>query len=193
MCLPSGRPEHPSRSESYLKWTAEWRGGAAVRGGGGGEKKKTERIIFMGFLFKRSNKQPLDRWREAGREVGGGGAEEWEGLVQMDCLQRAAVPLASFTSPLSAALVFPLTGENRGGGGLGSRHWQALLGLGAAYCTDIMKKNSSLKYAALYRFLGMKCNFLFYASFVFFDFAAWFSCVAQKDSLKPTEGCSCFI
>lgn len=62
--------------------------------------------------------------RQAGRKVGGGGEEEWEWLVQMDCLQRAAVPLACFTSPLSAALVFPLTGENRGEKGrrgLGSR------------------------------------------------------------------------
>lgn len=40
--------------------------------------------------------------------------EEWEGLVQMDCLQRAAAPLACVTSPVSAALIFPLTGENRG-------------------------------------------------------------------------------
>lgn len=31
----------------------------------------------------------------------------------MDCLQRAVVPLACFTSPLSAALVSPLTGVNR--------------------------------------------------------------------------------
>lgn len=49
--------------------------------------------------------------------MGGGGAEEWEGSVQMDCLQRAAVPLACFTSPLSAALVFPLTGANGGENG----------------------------------------------------------------------------
>lgn len=41
--------------------------------------------------------------------------EEWEGLVQMDCLQRAAVPLACFTSPLSAALIFPTYRRERRG------------------------------------------------------------------------------
>ena len=50
---------------------------------------------------------------EVAGELGVGRAEEWEGLVQMDYLQRAAVSLACFTSPLSAALVFPLTAENR--------------------------------------------------------------------------------
>lgn len=50
--------------------------------------------------------------------------EEWEGLVQMDCLQRAAVPVACFTSPLSAALIFPLTAEERG-----EEHWPVGAGM----------------------------------------------------------------
>lgn len=52
------------------------------------------------------------------------------GVVQMDCLQRAAVPLAGFTSPLSAALLFPLTGERtEGRRGLATRHRRDLADL----------------------------------------------------------------
>ena len=72
-----------------------------------------EGIILMGS-YSRGQISRCSSRTEAGGEVGGGGAEVWEGWVQIDCLQRAAVPLACFTSPLSAALVFPLTRENRG-------------------------------------------------------------------------------
>lgn len=79
-------------------------GGRRREDGGGGD-------YFPGFLIQEDK---LADTQERGRVGGGWLAEEWEGLVQMDCLQRAAVPLACFTSPLSAALIFPLTGENRG-------------------------------------------------------------------------------
>lgn len=72
--------------------------------GGGGD------YFFVGFFFFFHSRGQISRHsggRKTGREVGGRLAEEREGLVQMDCLPRAAAPLACFTSPPSAALVSP--------------------------------------------------------------------------------------
>lgn len=79
--------------------------------GGGEERTGVEGIIFSCFFcFFFHSRGQISRHsggREAVREVGGRLAEEREGSVQMDCLPRAAAPLACFTSPPSAALVSP--------------------------------------------------------------------------------------
>lgn len=80
-------------------------GGRRKEDGGGGD-------YFSWVSYSRG--QISNHSGRRGREGGGWLEEEWEGLVQMDCLQRAAAPLACFTSPVSAALILPLTGENRG-------------------------------------------------------------------------------
>lgn len=73
------------------------------------EKKKGRgwRGLFFRvfFFYSRGQISRHSGGREAEREVGGQLAEEREGSVQMDCLPRAAAPLACFTSPRSAALV----------------------------------------------------------------------------------------
>lgn len=93
-----------------------WGGGCGGRrrrkDGGGGD------YFFVGFFFFFYSGGQISRHsggREAGREVGGRLAKEREGSVQMDCLPRAAAPLACFTSPPSAALVSPAYRGERSG------------------------------------------------------------------------------
>lgn len=75
MCSPPGRPAHPSRLESYFKWTASkegegllWRGGGGGGGGRGGD-------YFPWVSYSRGQISGRSSRREAGRgrEVRGGG------------------------------------------------------------------------------------------------------------------------
>lgn len=63
MCLPSGRPAHPSRLESYFKWTASKEGEGLLWGG----------IIFRGFLIQEVKLAGA----RAGERQGGEGGEGW--------------------------------------------------------------------------------------------------------------------
>lgn len=79
MCLPSGRPKHPSRLESYFK-RAAWSQGGELVVLEGGEKMQRWKELFISLLFiipevKFAGMQAGDRW-------GLKWAGEWEGLVR---------------------------------------------------------------------------------------------------------------
>lgn len=71
MYLPWGQPEHPSRLESYFKWTAK-REGRACCEGGGGKKNRGGGDYFSRFLIQEVKLAGARAKRKAGRRGGRG-------------------------------------------------------------------------------------------------------------------------
>ena len=134
MCLPPGRPAHPSRLESYFKWTASKEGEGLLWKGGGG-------IIFGGFLIQEVKLAGAP----AGERQGGEGGEGWRsgrGWYRWTVYKGQRCHWRALHLLCQLPWFSHLQERAEGRGGLGSRCWQALWGLAEGNVLYLNNKSS---------------------------------------------------